>query len=230
MIELNDIHSYYGESHILHGVSLKVAAGQILALVGRNGVGKTTLLRSIMGLVEVRSGQILIEGQDITNLPPHKVARSGCTFIPDDRGIFPGLTVLEHLRLGPLSEKRRPDLLGIFSRFPILQERGRQRADLLSGGERTILATARAILMHPKVLLIDEMSEGVQPNVVEEQGRLVRELADEGIAIILVEQDARFALRIADLGCVMEKGNLVLKGTAKELLSNKTALQAHLIV
>ena len=230
MLEVQAIHAYYGESHILHGVSLSVRAGQVLALIGRNGMGKTTLLRSIVGMTEVRSGRMTLDEQELTGLPPYAVARRGCAFIPEDRGIFPGLSVSEHLRLGPMALGLRVELGEIFARFPVLRERARQRADSLSGGERAVLAMARALLTKPKLLLVDEMSEGVQPNVVQDLGRLIREVADSGVAVVVVDQDARFVLRLADVGCVMEKGQVVLQGPARELMQNEATLHEYLVV
>ncbi len=230
MLRLHDVDASYGESQVLHGLSISLNAGEVVALIGRNGVGKTTALRTVMGFTNVRAGTVEVDGVDVIGMPPHTVARLGCAYVAEDRGIFTNLTVMEHLRLGPAAQGTALELRAVFNQFPLLRERATQRADSLSGGERAFLAMAMALVQAPRLLLVDEMSEGVQPNTARELGRLVRQLADDGAAVLLVEQNARLALRLADRAYVMEKGTAVLHGAAEELLADHESLRAHLVV
>lgn len=230
MLTVRDVHAFYGQSHILHGVNVSVEEGQVIALLGRNGVGKTTLLRSIVGMASVLSGSIKLRDQELAGLPPYQVARLGCAFVPEDRGIFPRLTVHDHLCMGPIAMGRKPDLSVVYEQFPRLCERAGQRAESLSGGERAILAIARALLMRPSFLLIDELSEGVQPNIVQELGRILKQCAEEGMGVIVVDQDARFALRLSDKAYILEKGRVVFDAGSDELIEDETILQKHLVV
>ncbi len=220
MLEVETVHTYYGESHILHGVSLRVAAGEAVAILGRNGAGKTTLIRSIVGFTPPRAGTVRLEGRVIHRLPPYRIARLGIGLVPQGRRIFAPLTVRENLLLGARpadgggagwTEER------VLSLFPRLRERAGQSGGTLSGGEQQMLAVARALLTNPRLLLLDEPSEGLAPLVVREIGRVLARLKGEGLSILLVEQNLLLALRVADRVYVMNKGQIVYHGAPSEL-------------
>jgi branched-chain amino acid transport system ATP-binding protein len=210
MLEVQDIHTNYGDSYILQGLSLSVGDGQAVAVLGRNGVGKTTLMRSIVGLTPPRRGHIVFKGEDITRLRPDEIARRGVGLVPQGRRVFPSLDVREHLVVG-----RRPGngarwgLERVVDLFPRLGERLRQRAGKLSGGEQQMLACGRALVGNPEILLLDEPSEGLAPLLVRDLGRILQELKARGTSILLVEQNLAFALRIADHVYLMSKGRIV---------------------
>jgi branched-chain amino acid transport system ATP-binding protein len=228
LLALEDVHSYYGDSHILHGVSLTTAAGEVVALLGRNGAGKTTTIRSIVGLTPAREGIIAFEGREVTHLAPHRIARLGVGLVPQGRHIFPDLTVRENLRLG---ERPRPDgwtLQRVYEYFPRLQERMRNRGDQLSGGEQQMLAIGRALMTNPTLLLMDEPSEGLSPLLVREIGRIVGELKRARLSILLVEQNLPFALSLADRVYVMNKGHIVFEGSAEALAADDAVKHQYL--
>jgi branched-chain amino acid transport system ATP-binding protein len=231
MLEVRDIHAFRGHTHVLHGASLEVKAGEMVALIGRNGMGKTTLLRSVLGLCEVTQGSIVFDGRDVTRAPTYAIARQGIGVVPEGRGIFPGLRVQENLLMGlPTGKGADQALAAIYERFPLLKSRARDHGGNLSGGQQQILAIARALMSRPRLLLIDEFSEGIQPNIVREISEMLQELNREGTAILLVEQNARLALGMSHRGYILEKGQIVASGAAAELLHDEHALAQHLVV
>jgi branched-chain amino acid transport system ATP-binding protein len=220
-----DVHTYYGKSHILHGVSLEVAEGKITTLLGRNGAGKTTTLRSLMGLTPAREGQITIFGNDTTHLPPFRIAAMGVGYVPEGRRVFANLTVEENL-LVPLERGGPWTIQRIYELFPRLGERKMNRGRQLSGGEQEMLAIARALLLNPKLLMLDEPSQGLAPLVVREVFRIVAEMRREGISVLLVEQNARMSLEIADHAYVLDDGRVVYSGSARELAADEARVEA----
>jgi branched-chain amino acid transport system ATP-binding protein len=231
MLAVDELHARRGDTNIIHGVSLEVAEGEMVALIGRNGMGKTTLLRSILGLSEVTAGRVTLDGQDVTGLPTHAIARRGVGVVPEGRGMFPSLRVSENLRMGLTGSERSPAALErAYEQFPLLRERARDRAGSLSGGQQQLLAIARAMVSRPRLLLIDEFSEGIQPNLVREIGGMLQRLNAEGVAVLLVEQNARLALGISQRGYILEKGRIVAQGRAADLLTDEQALAQHLVV
>ncbi len=232
MLNIKNLHVYYGGIHALKGISLEVGEGKIVTLIGANGAGKSTTLRTISGIVRPREGQIIFEGQDITGLPAYKIVGRGIAMVPEGRRIFPELTVTENLLLGAHirrdAEGVQKDLEWICGLFPILKERASQSAGTLSGGEQQMLAIGRALMSRPRLLLMDEPSLGLAPFLVKEVFKTIRRLHDEGTTILLVEQNARAALRIADYGYVLETGKIVLEGTGQELVHNDDVRKAYL--
>ena len=226
MLEVEGIHTYYEHSHVLHGVSLTVAPGEGVALLGRNGAGKTTLIRSIVGFTPPRAGTVRFEGTVIAGWPPHRIVRRGLALVPQGRRIFAPLTVRENLLLGarpgPFSLARALDL------FPRLGERADQLGGTLSGGEQQMLAIARALLTNGRLLLLDEPSEGLAPLLVHEIGRIVRRLREEGLAILLVEQNYALAMAVADRVSVMSKGQIVYEGTPADLETREEVKRRYL--
>jgi branched-chain amino acid transport system ATP-binding protein len=222
MLEVQDIHTYSGDSYILQGVSLTAGEGRVVALLGRNGVGKTTLIRSVMGFTPPRRGRILFKGEDITRLPAYLIARRGVGLVPQGRRIFASLNVRENLAI---TERRGNDsgwgLGKILDLFPRLRERLQHRGNKLSGGEQQMLACGRALIGNPEILLMDEPSEGLAPLLVRELGRILQQLKAGGASILLVEQNLRFALRIADYVYLMSKGKIVYESRPEELLRNE---------
>jgi branched-chain amino acid transport system ATP-binding protein len=211
LVRVDDVHTYYGKSHILHGVSLQVGAGEVVGLLGRNGVGKSTTLKTIMGLVQPSRGAVLFAGKPVTGLPPHKLARLGIGYVPEDRRIFRLLTVSENLRTGldrrGVTEDRRKILLEkVFSYFPVLAERRGQAGGTLSGGEQQMLAIARAMMLEPRVILLDEPTEGLMPRMVSQIHQIIDVLHNEGIAILLVEQNVPLTLEASQRVYILEKG------------------------
>ena len=215
MLEVDGIHTYYGESHILHGVSLRVATGEAVALLGRNGAGKTTMIRSIVGFTPPREGRIVFEGEPIQAWPPYRISRRGVALVPQGRRIFSPLTVRENLLLGARADGWTLDR--VFALFPRLRERAEQSGGTLSGGEQQMLAIARALLTNGRMLLLDEPSEGLAPIIVREIGRVVKGLKGERLSILLVEQNYHLALQVADRVYVMNKGRIVYEGTPQSL-------------
>jgi branched-chain amino acid transport system ATP-binding protein len=209
MLRIAGLHTYYGHGHILQGVDLEVPQGRIAAVLGRNGVGKTTTLRSIMGLVRPRGGQILLGGEDVAGWPPHQVARVGVAYVPEGRMIFADLSVVENIQVAQRVPARRWTMDRLFELFPALAERRRSRGSQLSGGEQQMLAVARALVTDPKVVLLDEPSQGLAPLVVDELRRLIQRLREEGVTLLLVEQNLRLAEAVADTIYVMVKGRMV---------------------
>jgi branched-chain amino acid transport system ATP-binding protein len=233
LLELNDIHTYYGRIHALKGVSLTVNEGEIVTLIGANGAGKSTTLRTISGLVRARQGHIYLKGRDILGMAPHEVVAAGVGHVPEGRGIFPRLTVRENLEMGAylLTDaaeiKRRMER--VFELFPRLKERIQQRGGTLSGGEQQMLATGRGLMLKPHILMLDEPSMGLAPVLVETIFDVIRELnAKEGTTILLVEQNANMALRYAHRAYVLETGKIVLAGNAAEIAQNPQVRKAYL--
>ena len=215
MLEIEGLNSFYGAAHVLHGVSLQVAEREVLALLGRNGMGKTTLVRSIMGLTPPRigSGTIRWEGQPLTGLTPYQIAATGIAIVPQGRRLFPSLTVTEHLTcLKPARARHGWTVARLFELFPRLGERRQHRGNQLSGGERGLLALARALVTDPRLLLLDEPSEGLAPVMVQYVEQVIQDLKRSGLAILLVEQNLRSALLVADRVCVLESGQVVYSG------------------
>ena len=220
-----DLHTYYGKSHILHGVSLEVEEGRITALLGRNGAGKTTTLRTLMGLTPAREGRVTIFGLDTTRWPTFRIAASGVGYVPEGRRIFANLSVEENLKVplergGPWTAER------IYELFPRLAERKLNRGRQLSGGEQEMLSIGRALLLNPKLLILDEPSQGLAPLVVRDVFRIVAQMRTEGISVLLVEQNARMSLEIADHAYVLNDGNIVYSGPARALAADETRVQA----
>ncbi len=218
LLQLDDVNSYYGDSHILHGVSLAVAPGRVLTLLGRNGAGKTTTLKSIIGIVRPRTGRIVFAGNDMTGQSSYRIARSGIGYVPETRGIFPSLSVLENLTL---AARRAPTANGwtlerVYALFPRLAERRASGGATLSGGEQQMLSMARALLTNPRLLLLDEPTEGLAPLIVAEIEAVLARLKGEGLAILLVEQNLGFALAFADEIAVLGKGQIRWNGTPAE--------------
>ena len=226
ILDVEGIHTYYGESHVLHGVSLQVAAGEAVALLGRNGAGKTTLIRSVMGFTPPRKGRILIEGEPIERWPAHRIARRGLALVPQGRRIFAPLTVRENLLLGARGDGWT--LERVLDLFPRLRERVTQEGGTLSGGEQQMLAIGRALLTNGRVLLLDEPSEGLAPVIVREIGRIIARLKEDRLSILLVEQNYHLALRIADRVYVMSKGQIVYEGTPAALRANEEVKRHYL--
>jgi branched-chain amino acid transport system ATP-binding protein len=219
------LHTYYGKSHILNGVSLEVAEGTITALLGRNGAGKTTTLRSLMGLTPARSGRITIFGKDTTRWPAYRIAGCGVGYVPEGRRVFPNLSVEENLKT-PLEREGAWTLARVYQLFPRLAERRQNRGRQLSGGEQEMLSIGRALMVNPRLLILDEPSQGLAPLVVGEVFRLVARMRDEGLSILLVEQNARMSLEIADHAYVLDNGAIVHSGPARELARDEARVQA----
>jgi branched-chain amino acid transport system ATP-binding protein len=209
MLRLEDVHTYLGASHVLNGVTLSVETGCVAAMLGRNGVGKTTTVRSIIGLAKPRDGRITVDGQPVARLPPHLIARAGVAYVPEGRMIFPDLTVVENIRVAQRLTPAYWTLDKLFGLFPSLHERRTHKGAQLSGGEQQMLAIARGLASGPKVLLLDEPSQGLAPLVVREVTQVIRRLRNEGVAILLVEQNLALAEAVADAVHVMLKGRVV---------------------
>lgn len=223
MLELKDIHTYYGDSYILQGVSLKVNEGSVVALLGRNGMGKTTTIRSIIGLAPPRRGEIFFKGKNVAELPPYAIARRGIGLVPQGREIFPSLSVRQNLTMAARSKgaDKGWTLDNIYTRFPILKERAETRGTLLSGGEQQMLCIARALMTNPDSLLLDEPSEGLAPIVVREVGRIIGEIKKSGLSILLVEQNVSMALALADYAYIISKGQIVYESAPDILKANE---------
>ena len=219
------LHTYYGKSHILHGVSLEAAEGQVTALLGRNGAGKTTTLRSLMGLTPPREGHVKIFGAETTGWPSFRVAALGVGYVPEGRKIFPNLTVEENL-LVPLERSGPWTLASIYQLFPRLEERKSNKGRQLSGGEQEMLSIARALLLNPKLLILDEPSQGLAPLIVREVFRIVTKMRAEGISVLLVEQNVRMSLEVADYAYVLDDGQVVYSGTAHDLAADEARVQS----
>ncbi|MBP1609110.1 MAG: transporter related [Acidobacteria bacterium] len=223
MLKVDAINTFYGSSHILHDVSLEVHPGEIVVLLGRNGVGKTTTLKSIMGILPLQNGRVVFEGREITGYPPHKVAACGVAFIPEERRIFPNLTVLENLKMGMVAQGNRIDsraqLAAVLDYFPRLRERINNKGNRLSGGEQQMLTIARGLVSNPKLLMIDEPTEGLSPILVEEITRIIRRLHTDGVTILVVEQNYEMSLNLSEnlRAYVIEKGQIKLEGTKAKL-------------
>ena len=232
ILKLEGIASAYGKIDAVKGIDLEVARGQIVTLLGANGAGKTTTLKTISGIVRAKTGRVLFEGQDITSMPAHILARGGVVHVPEGRHVLRGLSVRENLELGAFTVKnatlRRDRLDQVFAQFPILKTRANSDGSLLSGGEQQMLAIGRALMHGPKIMLLDEPSMGLAPKLVLETMKIVKRLNETGTTILLVEQNARLALKLAHFGYVLESGEIRLKGEASQLRSDPSIVQAYL--
>jgi branched-chain amino acid transport system ATP-binding protein len=233
LIEVEGIHTYYGKSHILHGVTLTVGSGEVVGLLGRNGVGKSTTLKSIIGIVTPTQGRILYEGQSITTTATHKLAQIGIAYVPEDRRIFRLLTVDENLRTGldrkGVTEARKQELLDkVFAYFPVLAERRNQAGGTLSGGEQQMLAIARAMMLEPKIILLDEPTEGLMPRMVSQIHQIIDALHNDGVAILLVEQNVPLTLAASQRVYIMEKGAVRHHCASSQLSVNDPIIQQYL--
>jgi branched-chain amino acid transport system ATP-binding protein len=232
VLELDDVHTYYGAIHALKGVSLKVHEGEVVTLIGANGAGKSTTLRSINGINHPREGRIVFQGRDITNAPPHTIVKMGIAQSPEGRRLFPRMTVLENLQMGAFQRDDKAnfqeDLDRVFDLFPRLAERRQQKAGTMSGGEQQMVAMGRALMARPKLLLLDEPSMGLAPIFVEKIFEIVQEINEQGTPILLVEQNALMALDAARRGYVMETGVIALEGPARDLRENERVRKAYL--
>ncbi|MCY3780587.1 MAG: ABC transporter ATP-binding protein [Chloroflexi bacterium] len=231
LLEVNDIHTYYGNIHALKGVSFMVDSGEIIALIGSNGAGKTTTLRTISGLMQPREGTVFYDGEDISGARADTLVSKGISMVPEGRGVFAKLTVEENLDMGAYTRRDseiRDDLKGVFELFPRLQERRRQVAGTLSGGEQQMLAIARALMSRPRLLLLDEPSMGLAPVLVDGVFDTIQRIAKEGMTILLVEQNAHMALQIADRGYVLQSGEVAISDTASNLQQNETVQKTYL--
>jgi len=233
LVTVEDVHTYYGKSHILNGVSLEVGRGEVVGLLGRNGVGKSTTLKTIMGLVNPSRGSVRLAGQPITGLPAHKLARLGIGYVPEDRRIFRLLTVMENLRTGldrqGVTDKRKQELLDkVFAFFPVLAERRNQAGGTLSGGEQQMLAIARAMMLEPKIILLDEPTEGLMPRMVGQIRQIIDVLHRDGVAILLVEQNVPLTLEASQRVYIMEKGMVRHHAAASELKVNDAVIHQYL--
>ena len=232
MLELKDVHTYYGNIHALKGISITVNDGEIVTLIGSNGAGKSTTLRTIQGLNKPRTGTIVLDGVELEKLPPHEIAAMGVAQSPEGRMIFPRMTVLENLEMGAYARKDltsyKNDLEHVFTLFPRLKERIGQKGGTLSGGEQQMLAMARALMAKPRILLLDEPSMGLAPILVELIFDIIKKLNQEGTTILLVEQNALAALSIASRGYVLQTGEIVLADDAKKLMSNDMVQKTYL--
>ena len=237
ILEVEDLNTYYGASHVLQGISLNVAEGELVALLGRNGMGKSTILKTIMGLVESKSGSVVFEGREITGYPPYKAAQAGVGYVPEDRRIFPELSVLDNLFLGikggKMGDPNDPNLWTIdriFSHFPMLKERTHQKGKFLSGGEQQMLAIGRSLMGNPRLLLVDEPTEGLAPLMVQEVRDVLEEINKAGVSILLVEHNLKVALSLANRVYLMGKAHIGFKGSVEELRDNRQVREKYLEV
>lgn len=236
ILEVREIHTYYGQSHILQGVSLEVEKGEIVTLLGRNGAGKSTTLKSILGLVAPRSGEVTFLGERISGLPPHLVCQRGISFVPEERRIIPGLSVYENLKLAMLKNKERSKakekeiLDQVMEIFPRLRERLQQEGTSLSGGEQQMLAIGRGLVSQPELMLVDEPTEGLMPLLVERIGEVLKEIQAQGVTILLVEQNMEMALEISQRAYVIDEGVIKYKGAADEIRRNEEVQRKYLAI
>jgi branched-chain amino acid transport system ATP-binding protein len=234
MLRIENLNAWYDRSHVLQGISLEVNKGEIVTLMGRNGAGKTTTLRSLMGLLSRRQGKASIDGISFLDLPANERFHLGLAYVPEDRRIVPGLTVKENLELGVIAQKSRGDMSALVDEiaetFPRLKERLQQDGTSMSGGEQQMLAIARAMIAKPKVILLDEPSEGIMPVLVEEMFELFAKLKQQGLTILLVEQNVQQALRISDRAYILDQGEIVFQDTAQNLLNNDEIQQKYCAV
>ena len=231
MLKINNLAVSYGMIQAVHGVSFDVKPGEIVTLIGANGAGKTTILRTISGLIRPKSGQILFEDQDVTKTPPQKIVAAGLSQVPEGRHVFSGLSVMENLEMGAYLRKDdglKADYEQVFEKFPVLKERRKQDAATLSGGEQQMLAMGRALMSKPKLLLLDEPSMGLAPIFIKEIFSIIQEINAQGTTVLLIEQNAKMALSVAHRGYVLETGKIVLSGTGAELLDSEEVKKAYL--
>jgi branched-chain amino acid transport system ATP-binding protein len=230
MLEVNDIHTYYGRSHILQGISMDLQKGEVICLLGRNGAGKSTTLRSIMGFTPPRRGSIKFEGLELTKKLPYEICRLGIGYVPQDRRIFPTLSVQDNLEVIERKVEGGWTVEKIFSTFPILENLRTRKGRHLSGGEQQILAVARPLMTNPKLLLLDEPSEGLAPLIVKLIEELVKRIITTGISVVLAEQNMRFAMNLAQRGYIIDKGRIHHQGTIEELKEDKEIIGKYLAV
>lgn len=232
MLEIKDIKVYYGMIQAIKGISFEVNEGEVIALIGANGAGKTTILHTITGLLSPKSGSVFFEGKDITKVPAHKIVSLGMAHVPEGRRVFAELTVYENLKMGAYTRKDKDEieqtLQMVYKRFPRLQERKNQLAGTLSGGEQQMLAMGRALMSHPKIIVMDEPSMGLSPILVNQIFDIIEEVSKSGTTVLLVEQNAKKALAIADRAYVLETGKIVLEGDAKKLMNDDSIKKAYL--
>ncbi len=232
MLKIDNLVVSYGGIEALKGASIEVEEGKIVTLVGANGAGKSTMLRSIVGLVKAKSGTVVYQDKDLMQVKPQNIVRHGITLVPEGRRVFADLTVLENLKLGAFSRRDekgiKEDMQRVNTLFPILKERTWQQAGTLSGGEQQMLAIGRALMSRPKLLMMDEPSLGLAPLIIKDVFNIIKEINKQGVTILLIEQNANAALHIADIGYVIETGRITLRGTGKELLSNEAVKKAYL--
>ena len=232
MLTVENLNVYYGMIHALKNVSFHVEEGEIVALIGANGAGKTTTLQTVSGMLQAKSGSVHFEDQDITKMPSHRIVQLGISHVPEGRRMFANLTVYENLRMGAYTRKDKKEieesLARVYERFPRLKERTRQLAGTLSGGEQQMLAMGRALMSNPRLLLLDEPSMGLSPLLVSEIFDIIESISKQGVTILLVEQNAKKALSIADRGYVLETGNIVMEDSAQALLNNEDIKKAYL--
>lgn len=232
MLEIKDLEVFYGMIQAIKGISFEVNEGEVIALIGANGAGKTTILHTITGLLEASKGAVFFDGENITKIPAHKIVSMGMAHVPEGRRVFANLTVLQNLKMGAYTRRDKNEieetLATIYERFPRLQERQNQLAGTLSGGEQQMLAMGRALMSHPKIILMDEPSMGLSPIFVNEIFDIIRSVSSSGTTVLLVEQNAKKALSIADRAYVLETGKIVLEGQASDLLNNDSIKKAYL--
>ena len=232
MLTVENLNVYYGMIHALKNVSFHVEEGEIVALIGANGAGKTTTLQTVSGMLQAKSGSVHFENQDITKMPSHRIVQLGISHVPEGRRMFANLTVYENLRMGAYTRKDKKEieesLARVYERFPRLKERTRQLAGTLSGGEQQMLAMGRALMSNPRLLLLDEPSMGLSPLLVSEIFDIIESISKQGVTILLVEQNAKKALSIADRGYVLETGSIVMEDSAQALLNNEAIKKAYL--
>ncbi len=232
MLEIEDLHVYYGMIHAIKGLSFEVNEGEIITLIGANGAGKTTTLHTITGLLKPKSGKITFEGRDLTKTPPHKIVELGMAHVPEGRRVFQNLTVYANLKLGAYTKKDKAEIAEtlemVYSRFPRLKERASQIAGTLSGGEQQMLAMGRALMSRPRIILMDEPSMGLSPLLVSEIFDIIKSISASGTTVLLVEQNAKKALSIADRAYVLETGRIVLSGSASKLMNDASVKKAYL--
>lgn len=232
MLEIKDLEVYYGMIQAIKGISFEVNEGEVIALIGANGAGKTTILHTISGLIAPKKGSITFEGQEITKIPAHKIVENGLAQVPEGRRVFPSLSVLQNLKLGAYTRKDKKEiddtLKRIYERFPRLEERKNQPAGTLSGGEQQMLAMGRALMSKPRIILMDEPSMGLSPIFVNEIFDIIKQVSASGTTVLLVEQNAKKALSIADRGYVLETGKIVKEGKASDLLNDEAVKKAYL--
>ena len=232
MLDVKDLEVYYGVIQAIKGVSFEVNQGEVIALIGANGAGKTTILHTVTGLLSPKKGQVFFEGKDITKVPAHKIVSMGMAHVPEGRRVFAELSVYENLKMGAYTRKDKSEieesLENVYRRFPRLEERKNQMAGTLSGGEQQMLAMGRALMSKPKIILMDEPSMGLSPILVNEIFDIIQAVSESGMTVLLVEQNAKKALSIADRAYVLETGNIVLEGKAKDLLEDDSIKKAYL--
>ena len=232
MLEVKDLQVYYGVIQALKGISFEVNQGEVIALIGANGAGKTTTLQTLTGIIPSKAGSITFEGKDITKIPAHKIVEMGMAHVPEGRRVFADMTVYENLLMGAYTRKDKNEiaqsLTNVYKRFPRLEERKNQRAGTLSGGEQQMLAMGRALMSKPRIILMDEPSMGLSPIFVNEIFDIIKEVSEGGTTVLLVEQNAKKALSIADRAYVLETGNITLSGKAEELLNDESVQKAYL--